>query len=154
MLALKYRISGTRASARLRFFSGGLLPHTDAFGFVARSAFWTFLERIQPRTAAHFLTETLAEMAEAGITHFQRRFRHVAFATLQQFGRTFHPKPAEILRYGRSRFRRESAAEMKRTATGFPPDLLQTERLDEMLPQKRHDPLYPFACQPLLAVTE
>ena len=44
--------------------------------------------------------ERLAEVTQAGVTDFQRRFRDIKFARAQQLCRLLHPKLPRVLRYG------------------------------------------------------
>jgi len=44
--------------------------------------------------------ERFAEVAEAGIAHFEGRFGDVEFSRLQQLGRPLHPHLAQVLRDG------------------------------------------------------
>lgn len=46
----------------------------------------------------------LAEMAEAGITHFESGFGDVVFAGFEEFGSFFHSEAADVLRDGHAHF--------------------------------------------------
>ena len=86
------------------------LGHRSALG----GADW-----IEPWTNPKRLVKAVAEMARAGIAHFQGHLGHVQFAGAEQFGGFFHPQPSQVLRDGLAGLAGKSAAQVKRAATDF-----------------------------------
>ena len=66
--------------------------------------------RIEHGAAADCFAESFAEMTEAGVADFDRRFSDVIPSASQKLGGAFHPNIAEILRDGETDFARKNPA--------------------------------------------
>src|SRR5262249_38607985 len=96
----------------------------------------------------------MTEMAEAGVTDFQRHFAHVELTRAQQCGRLVHAQLTQILRDGLAGVIRKNAAQIKMTATDPAAEVLERWRVGRILAQKEDDLLGAFLGQALLARTK
>src|SRR5690348_3405202 len=87
---------------------------------------------IEHRTATNRLAKCLAEMAQARISDFCRRFGDVVATSAQEFGRAFHSEVPQILRNSESNFARKNPTQIKRTAAHFLANDLQRWRIREI----------------------
>src|SRR5256885_17015858 len=88
--------------------------------------------RIKDGAAANRFAESLAEMAQAGVADFGRRFSYVIAAAPEQFRRALHPRVAQELRNGEANFPRKDPAQVKRTAAHFLPEHFERRRIDQI----------------------
>ena len=109
---------------------------------------------VQAGTAAVRFVKRLAEVARAGVSHFQRRLRDVKPPGFQQLSRFLQSQFSQILRDGDPHFLGECPAEIKMAAACLPSQFLQRRGIGQILPQKCDHMFATFSGEALLPVTK
>ena len=82
-------------------------------------AMYVWPRRIEDRTTADGLAESLTEMTQAGVADFGRGFGHVVAAAAEKFRGALHPRVAQKLRNRQANFPRKNPAQIIRAAANF-----------------------------------